>query len=322
MSYHVAEAFSKNSEFIRQLDRAPLLLKAEPLTEIRASIETLWNRKGKRLRCHWLFWFGEWAEVPKAELETYAWVVEAVHTASLLHDDVVDEAHQRRGGPTANVLFDNATAVLSGDFFLSDALVRVARKNQPFLLEELCLAIQSLSIGELKQRNFSFAIPLNDEPFVEVSHLKTAALFEWAALVGAHLGHGLEISAVRKFARLFGELFQFSDDILDLNGGDAKDQWADLREGKLNRASYHLFKNNSDFAQIVQKDFGNRALSASCLTLAQKIWRTPKNQAPVYAALAELQATTLATLLTLPAHPTREALVGLVNLVTERVKSS
>lgn len=319
MRASVVEAFSRNQEFIKKLDGAPLLLSPSPLADIRPSIETLWNRKGKRLRCHWLFWFGEWAGVDKNSLETYAWVVEAVHTASLLHDDVVDEAKQRRGGPTSNELFGNAVAVLSGDFFLSDALVRVARKNHPFLLEALCHAIQSLSIGELKQRRLTHTVPASLDAFIEVSHLKTASLFEWAALVGPHLGRGLNLESVRQFARLFGELFQFSDDVLDLKGGDAKDEWADLREGKLNRASYLLYQNAPAFREAIDRDFAAQTVTAKTFHLARQTWAAPAQQRRVYDSLAVVQGQAIEALERLPNHPVREALIGLTQLVTERV---
>ena len=120
---------------------------------------TLWNRKGKRLRAQWVFWFGEAFGFKERELQLYAWAIEAIHTATLLHDDVIDQAALRRGGPSANELFDNTLPVSSGDFLLSDAIFQLSEQGHPVLLKLICQAVKDLTQGEVLQYEQRSHIP-------------------------------------------------------------------------------------------------------------------------------------------------------------------
>jgi len=203
---------------------------------------TLWNRKGKRLRAQWVFWFGECLGLEESELQLYAWAVEAIHTATLLHDDVIDKAALRRGGPSANELFDNTLPVLSGDYLLSDAIFQLAERGHPLLLKLMCQAVKDLTQGEVLQYEQCYHIPVGRDYFEKLNRLKTSSLLKWAAQVGPVLTQGQEDSLVTEFALRYGDLYQFTDDILDIRGTPTKESWQDLREGKLNEACFVLLE--------------------------------------------------------------------------------
>ncbi len=315
----IVQAFESNREDIRRLDRMPLFERKPDADKIPAVVQTLWQRKGKRLRSHWVYWFGSLAGAPRERLDLYAWVVEAIHTASLLHDDVVDMATERRGGPSANYAHGNGAAVLSGDYFLSDALLRLAKQGDTRMLVELCQALQSLSSGELIQRELLGKNPLTEQPFIEVSHLKTSALFEWAAVAGPTLMNHDYVPAVRQFARSFGELFQFSDDLLDLKGGDGKDPWSDLKEGRLNRASWWLARIDSDFHARLARTFERGDAIETAVAHGKKSYAVPEHKRALDEKLAACRAASEQALSALPPHGIRDALAGLLSLVVERV---
>jgi len=319
MTPAVVKAFEANRNDIRRLETFAHFDSKPKHDVIPAVVNTLWSRKGKRLRSHWVYWFGEMAGAAKERLDLYAWIVEAIHTASLLHDDVVDVAQARRGGPSANHLFGNAAAVLSGDYFLSEALLKLAKTNDTSMLTELCQALQSLSSGEMFQREQFGRVPFTEQPFIEISHLKTSALFEWAAIAGPTLTASPHVDAIRRFARTFGELFQFSDDVLDLKGGDGKDSWADLAEGRLNRASWWLLQYDTDLATQVRRHFNRGGSRAELIRLAQRSYADTEARKFIAEKLFRCRAQCHEALRNLPPHPLHDALSGLIALVVERV---
>lgn len=169
--------------------------------------------------------------------------VELVHTATLLHDDVVDVADARRSAPTARVLYGNAASIYAGDYLLIEALRRVTRVGLPGVLEKLLDVVESMIEGEALQLERRGRLDTDRETYFRIVEGKTAALFRWAMLAGgsaggvvtAHNGADLEAFGVH-----LGMAFQLIDDLLDYDGEAArigKIPFADLREGK---ATYPL----------------------------------------------------------------------------------
>lgn len=216
-------------------------LEAPEISKVGEVCSSLWNRKGKRIRAQWVFWFGESLGIKESELQLYAWAVEAIHTATLLHDDVIDKASLRRGGPSANELFDNTLPVLSGDYFLSEAIFQLADRGHPVLVKLMCQSVKELTQGEVLQYEQRYRIPTGRDYFEKLNRLKTSSLLKWAAQVGPVLVEGKEDPRVTEFALSYGDLYQFTDDILDIRGSQTKESWQDLREGKVNEASFVLF---------------------------------------------------------------------------------
>ncbi len=163
--------------------------------------------------------------------------LEMLHTASLVHDDVVDESAMRRGQRSVNALFDNKAAVLVGDFITSKALTEVALTHRLEIVDSMARLGQMLADGEIQQLNNTQSTVFSEQAYYEVITKKTAVLFETCAYAGALLGgaDAATIQRLQRFAHLVGLCFQMRDDIFDfdesLNVGKPKGN--DLQEGKL-----------------------------------------------------------------------------------------
>ena len=165
-------------------------------------------------------------------------IVESIHTASLLHDDVVDMAEIRRGKPTANSVWGNQVVVLVGDFLYSNALkTAVAQKNQR-IMEVLSEATTRMTEGELLQLNRIGDPDMTEDDYIEIISAKTGALISAACRIGALLGgmpQEME-SRLGDFGMKTGIVFQMADDILDYmaeEGDLGKKICKDLEEGKI-----------------------------------------------------------------------------------------
>ena len=164
-------------------------------------------------------------------------VIEFIHTATLLHDDVVDESSLRRGQPTANAMFGNAASVLVGDFVYSRAFQLMVETGNMRILEVLAEATNVIAEGEVLQLMNCNNPDIAEAEYLRVIRSKTAKLFEAAARVGAMLG-GADAAAEQAMARYgahLGTAFQLIDDVLDYSGDHAvigKNVGDDLAEGK------------------------------------------------------------------------------------------
>ena len=164
-------------------------------------------------------------------------VVEFIHSATLLHDDVVDESRQRRGRPTANLLWDNTSSVLVGDFLFARAFQLMVEAGSLRVLDVLATAAATIAEGEVLQLVAARDLSATEETYLRVARGKTAALFAAAREAGAVVG-GAEAGvarALRDYGDALGVAFQIADDLLDLEGGAeiGKDRGDDLREGKM-----------------------------------------------------------------------------------------
>jgi octaprenyl-diphosphate synthase len=182
----------------------------------------------------------------EAHLEI-AGIIESIHTASLLHDDVIDMADVRRGKPTANSVWGNQIVILVGDFLYSNALrIAVLQKNQR-IMETLSEATTRMTEGELLQLNRIGDPDIKEEEYTEIISAKTGALISAACRMGAILG-GLpeeKENALAEFGMKTGIVFQMADDILDYmadEGELGKKIGKDLEEGKITLPLLHLLK--------------------------------------------------------------------------------
>jgi octaprenyl-diphosphate synthase len=153
---------------------------------------------------------------------TLAAVVEMIHTATLLHDDVVDESKLRRGHATANATFGNAASVLVGDFLYSRAFQQMVGIGSVRVLEILSHATNVIAEGEVLQLMNSGNPHLNEAGYLGVIQRKTAKLFEAAAQLGAILGGATaeRAAALARYGMHLGTAFQLVDDVLDYSGDE------------------------------------------------------------------------------------------------------
>ena len=162
--------------------------------------------------------------------------VELVHSATLLHDDVVDVAERRRGEPTASVVYGNAASIFAGDWLLVTALRRIAATGVDGMLDQMLAVIDEMIVAESVQLERRHKVTGAREDYFAIIEGKTAALFRWAMVAGARVA-GLSADAERALERYglhLGVAFQAVDDELDFaDSGTGKDALADLREGKV-----------------------------------------------------------------------------------------
>ncbi|MGH6629674.1 MAG: polyprenyl synthetase family protein, partial [Burkholderiales bacterium] len=177
-------------------------------------------------------------------------VVEFIHTATLLHDDVVDDSSMRRGRATANAAFGNAASVLVGDFLYSRAFQMMVEVGSMRVMEVLADATNTIAEGEVLQLLNIHNVDVTEQHYLRVIRSKTAKLFEAAGQLGAILGGApaqIE-SALAAYGTHLGTAFQLVDDILDYSGDLAqtgKNLGDDLAEGKMTLPLIYAMRNGS-----------------------------------------------------------------------------
>ena len=215
------------------------------------------KRKGKQIRP--LFVFLTAGIIGNINEATHrgAALIELLHTASLVHDDVVDNAHYRRGFFSINALWKNKIAVLVGDFLLSKGLL-LSLKNDDFgLLRIVSNAVQQMSEGELLQMEKARKLDITEELYYEVIRQKTASLITSCCEVGASSGGGTEkdISKMGIFGTNVGMAFQIKDDLFDYeNAAIGKPTGIDIRERKMTLpVIYALKQSTSSEVAMIKK---------------------------------------------------------------------
>jgi octaprenyl-diphosphate synthase len=209
--------------------------KKETSPLIATFLEFVFNKQGKNLRPKLALLTSK--VVGKTNRSTYlsAILIDILHEATLLHDDVVDAAELRRGATSANVVFGNKATVLMGDYLLSK-MIEVCTKQKEFkLLEIISTTLVSLSKGELIQLNATKESEFSVAQLTKVAALKTGSLLKASCLAGAYSA-GLKEEDEKvwnDFAEYLGVAYQIKDDIIDyLENG--KEQYKDIKEGKVN----------------------------------------------------------------------------------------
>ena len=178
-----------------------------------------------------------------------ALAVEMLHTASLVHDDVVDESDRRRGLPSLNAFLSNQVAVLAGDFILSKALECAAKTGDVRVVHYISQVGQALADGELLQLDSKDSDVLSEAAYFDVISRKTASLFSVCARLGALAAGGSDAEAERlaQFGKLIGICFQLRDDVFDYGTTEVgKPLGSDMREGKLTLPAIYAVKYGED----------------------------------------------------------------------------
>ena len=185
--------------------------------------------------------------------------LELLHTASLVHDDVVDESGERRGQKSVNAMFDNKVAVLVGDYILSTALLHVSYTHSEIIVRYLAELGRTLSNGEILQLSNIQNQDISEEVYYQVIKQKTAAHFEACAAIGA-LSAGAaeeEIQEAKKFGQNLGIIFQIRDDIFDYydQANVGKPTGNDMAEGKLTLPVIYALRStgNQDMLALAKK---------------------------------------------------------------------
>lgn len=214
------------------------------------ALEHLKKRTGKRMRPVLVLLCARLTGRVNDAVLNAAAALELLHTASLVHDDVVDESDTRRGQLSVNALSGNKVAVLVGDYLLSVALQLAAKTQNTEVVGVVAQLGQTLADGELLQLANTKKQELSEASYYEVIRKKTASLFSACAQVGAILagGSGEEVERMRRFGQLVGMCFQLRDDIFDFdNKADTgKPAGNDMKEGKLTLPVIHALNKAAD----------------------------------------------------------------------------
>lgn len=174
-------------------------------------------------------------------------IVELIHIASLLHDDVIDASLLRRKKPTVNATEGDRTAVMMGDILYSKAFSKLVSFEQN-IAYKVSNAVTLLSLGELEDVQMSNTLNTDEAAYIEMLYKKTGSLIE-AAAVSAAMLEGIESSGIEVYAKSLGVAFQLIDDILDITADEAalgKKPFSDFADGKTTVAYMHLYKNGDD----------------------------------------------------------------------------
>ena len=226
---------------------------------VRQVAEYIINAGGKRLRPALVLLSAGALGYSGSRHHELAAIIEFIHTATLLHDDVVDESDLRRGRETANALFGNAASVLVGDFLYSRSFQMMVEVGDMRIMRVLSDATNIIAEGEVLQLMNCHDADVDEERYLQVIRYKTAKLFEAASQLGAIIG-GADREMERSLAEYgmhLGTAFQLIDDVLDYSGAEAetgKHLGDDLAEGKPTLPLIHVMQNGTpNQAECVRK---------------------------------------------------------------------
>jgi octaprenyl-diphosphate synthase len=204
---------------------------------------------GKRLRPAIALLAGGATGRINAEHYDLAVVVELIHAATLVHDDILDSADKRRGQPTANAKWGNSLSVLLGDCLFAHSLKLASGFSSSEVMRRLAEAASEVCSGEIIQTQRRFDLKLSVPDYYRIIEMKTGALFAVAAEIGGFLNESSPavISALRSFGLRLGTAYQIYDDVVDLAGDEAragKSLGSDLRKGKFTLPILYLLQNS------------------------------------------------------------------------------
>ena len=209
------------------------------------------NRKGKQMRPMFVFLTAKMVSEGVVNERTYrgASVIELIHTATLVHDDVVDDSNKRRGFFSINALWKNKIAVLVGDYLLSKGLLLSIDNNDFDLLKIISVAVREMSQGELLQIEKARLLDITEEVYYEIIRQKTATLIAACCSLGAcsvKPEDDVLVEKMRYFGELIGMAFQIKDDLFDYTDGPiGKPTGIDIKEQKMTLPMIHVLNTSS-----------------------------------------------------------------------------
>lgn len=206
------------------------------------------NRKGKQMRPMFVFLTAKMVSAGIVNERTYrgASVIELIHTATLVHDDVVDDSNRRRGFFSINALWKNKIAVLVGDYLLSKGLLLSIDNGDFDLLRIISVAVREMSEGELLQIEKARRLDITEDVYYEIIRKKTATLIAACCALGAKsvIEDEIQVENMRKFGELIGMAFQIKDDLFDYTeDAIGKPTGIDIKEQKMTLPLIHVLNN-------------------------------------------------------------------------------
>ena len=282
------------------------------------------RRKGKQMRP--LFIFLTAKMLGKVNDKTYdaATLVELLHTATLVHDDVVDDANERRGFFSVNALWKNKIAVLVGDYMLSKVLLLSIENNNPHLLKVVARAVKEMSEGELLQIEKARKLDITEEVYFDVIRQKTASLISTCCEAGAlSVGRDDQAENMRLFGEYIGMAFQLKDDIFDYGepGDIGKPTGLDIRERKMTLPLIYVLNNGpkeikKELINIVKKHNENPKKVKRAVSLVIEHGGIDY----AHKKMLEYKEKAMELIQDIPDSEAKQAVIGLVEYTTTRKK--
>lgn len=282
------------------------------------------KRKGKQMRPMFVFLTAKMlGEINQVTYDATT-LVELLHTATLVHDDVVDDANERRGFFSVNALWKNKIAVLVGDYMLSRILLLSIEKENLELLKVVARAVREMSEGELLQIEKARDLNIDEEIYFEVIRKKTASLISTCCEAGAISVHANDHKEkMRKFGELIGLAFQIKDDIFDYGSGEyiGKPTGIDIREQKMTLPLIYVMNHSSpeirkELMYIMKNEYDVSAKIKRVIQIVIEYggiqYATQKMQSIAHEALE--------ILVDFPDNDAKNALIGLVHYTMNREK--
>lgn len=282
------------------------------------------KRKGKQMRPLFIFLTAKMLGETNEKTYDAATLVELLHTATLVHDDVVDDANERRGFFSVNALWKNKIAVLVGDFMLSKVLLLSIEKNNSKLLKVVATAVREMSEGELLQIEKARKLDITEDVYFDIIKKKTATLISTCCVSGAL---SVDKDDMEESMQLFGEYvglaFQIKDDIFDYGTPNdiGKPTGLDIRERKMTLPLIHVLKTapediKNKLINIVKNHNENpkKVKQAVQLVIEYKGIEYAHNK------MLEFKNKALDLLVDIPESEAKTALIGLVEYTTTRKK--
>ena len=305
-----------------ELRRVQSTIKKELASEkiIQEIYEYIFNAEGKKTRALLCLLASKAPDIKPSSRINLASIIELLHTATLVHDDVVDESELRRGTRSVNQVWTNSYSVLMGDFIYSKAFILMVKLGIPAVLDELAKATNDIARGEIIQLELfekKQLIELKD--LLKVSYLKTGRLFEASAKTGAMLAcrSAEEIKTFGLLGKALGTAFQIQDDILDyeaLKLDTGKPALKDFREGKITFPLYFALQQaNTKDKNFIMSQLGQSKILKKDQNKIYQLIRNDKTQKEINALLEKYTKETLRHLNKLKHHACYNEMLELLN---------
>lgn len=282
------------------------------------------RRKGKQMRPLFILLTSKMLGEVNDKTYDAATLVELLHTASLVHDDVVDDANERRGFFSVNALWKNKIAVLVGDYMLSKVLLLSIEKNNTDLLEVVARAVREMSEGELLQIEKARKLNITEDIYYEVIRQKTASLIATCCEAGAlSAGRHDLAETMKNFGEKIGIAFQLKDDIFDYGepGDIGKPTGLDIRERKMTLPLIYTLNNSTP---EIRKELINivKNHNENPKKVKRAIQLVIDNGGIDYAhsKMMEYKNDALELIKDIPDSPAKQSILGLVEYTTKRTK--
>ena len=306
---------------IAELKRVQATIKKELASEkiIQDIYEYIFSSEGKKTRALLCLLASKSPDIKSNSRINLASIIELLHTATLVHDDVVDESELRRGTRSVNQVWTNSYSVLMGDFIYSKAFILMVKLGIPAVLDELAKATNDIARGEIIQLElFEKKQLIELEDLLKVSYLKTGRLFEASAKTGAILACRSveEIKTFGLLGKALGTAFQIQDDILDyeaLKLDTGKPALKDFKEGKITFPLYFALKQaNTKDKNFIMSQLGQSKILKKDQNKIYQLIRNDKTQKEINALLETYTKETLRHLNKLKHHACYNEMLDLV----------